>query len=167
MLSCMRYRNRLGAYLDGELNLRQSNAVSLHVAKCKACRAAVEDLRRLAPVMHVVEVPPVPADLADHVMALALTRVASLQGPPVTRSPWERWRIVPVPMRFAACATVLLAFALGLTMGRGIFLSGNGQVAAAGAASVEGFEWFSQTPPASLASTYMTLASNNMGGMAR
>jgi hypothetical protein len=75
--------------------------------------------------------------------------------------------MVSVPLRLAACATVLLAFFLGMTLGREVFLSGNSQVAAAGAASVEGFEWFSQTPPASLGSTYMTLASNDMGGMAR
>jgi len=166
MLSCLRYRNCLGAYLDSELSLKRSKAVSAHVARCKACRVALEDLRRLAPVMHALEVPPVPAGLAEHVIALARTRAARPQRP-VTWSPVEWWRMVSVPLRLAACATVLLAFFLGMTLGREVFLSGNSQVAAAGAASVEGFEWFSQTPPASLGSTYMTLASNDMGGMAR
>ena len=166
MLSCLRYRNCLGAYLDGELSLKRSNAVSAHVARCKTCRVTLEDLRRLAPIMHALEVPPVPAGLADHVMALARTRAARPQGP-VTWSPLEWWRMVSVPLRLAACATVLLAFFLGLTLGQEVFLSGNSQVAAAGAASVEGFEWFSQTPPASLGSTYLMLASNDVGGMNR
>ena len=167
MLSCLRYRNRLGAYLDGELSPRRSKTVSAHVARCKACRVALEDLRRLAPVMHALEVPPVPTGLADHVMARARTRTVRSHEGPVTWSPLEWWRMVSAPLRLTACATVLLAFFLGLTLGRGAFLSGNNQATAAGAASMEGFEWFSQTPPASLGSTYLIPASKDMGGMNR
>jgi hypothetical protein len=75
--------------------------------------------------------------------------------------------MVSAPLRLAACATVLFAFFLGLALGRGDFLSGNNQAAVAGAASVEGFEWFSQTPPASLGSTYLVLASSAVGDMDR
>ena len=163
MWSCLKYRNRIGAYLDGELNLKQSKAVAAHVTKCTACRAALEDLRRLAPVMHALESPPVPAGLTDHVMALARTRATRPKNL-VTWSPLEWWQMVSAPLRLAVCATVLLAFFLGLTIGRGTFFSGNNLASAAGA-GMEGFEWFSQTPPASLGSTYLTLASNDMGGM--
>lgn len=166
MLSCLRYRNCLGAYLDGELSLKRSKAVSAHLARCKTCRIALEDIRRLAPVMHALEVPPVPASLANHVMALARAKASHPQRL-VTWSPLEWWQMMSAPLRFAACTTVLLAFSLGLTMGRGGFLSGNNQATAAGAASMEGFEWFSQTPPASLGSTYLILASNDVGGMNR
>ena len=148
------------------MSLKQSKAIAAHVARCKACRVALEYLRRLAPVMHALEVPPVPEGLADHVMALARTRATRPQGS-VMWSPLEWWRIVSIPMRLAACAAVLLAFFLGLTLGRGTFLSGNNQTAAAGVTSMEGFEWFSQAPPASLGSTYLMLASNDMGGMGR
>lgn len=166
MRSCVKYRKYLGAYMDGELKARKRRAVSAHLAKCAACHMALEDLRRLAPVMHALEVPPVPAGLADHVMGLARTRATQFKGPAVW-SPLEWWRMVSVPLRFAASFTVLLAFFLGLSMGREVFLSGNDQVAAAGAVSVEGFEWFSQTPPASLGSAYLMLASNDTGGMNR
>ena len=167
MLSCLRYRNRLGAYLDGELSPMRSKAVSAHVARCKACRVALEELRRLAPVMHTLEVPPVPAGLADYVMARARTRAVRSHEGPVTWSPLEWWRMVSVPLRLAACATVLLAFFLGVALGRGVLVFGNNQTTVAGAASMEGFEWFSQTPPASLGSTYLMLASNDVGGMNR
>jgi len=167
MWSCLRYRNRLGAYLDGELNLKQRKAVAAHTTKCTACRAVLDDLRRLAPVMHALEVPPVPEGLADHVMALAARTRAARPQRSVTWSPLERWRVMSVPLRLAACTTVLLAFSLGLILGQGAFLSGNNQSTAAIAASMEGFEWFSQTPPASLGSTYLMLASNDMGGMSR
>ena len=167
MLSCLRYRNRLGAYLDGELSPRRSKTVSAHVARCKACRVALEELRRLVPVMHALEAPPVPAGLADHVMACARTRAVRSHEGPVTWSPLEWWRMVSGPLRLAACVTVLLAFFFGLALGRGAFVSGNNQATVAGAASTEGFEWFSQTPPASLGSTYLMLASNDVGGMNR
>jgi hypothetical protein len=75
--------------------------------------------------------------------------------------------MVSAPLRLTACATVLLAFFLGVALGRGVLVFGNNQTTVAGAASMEGFEWFSQTPPASLGSTYLMLASNDVGGMNR
>lgn len=75
--------------------------------------------------------------------------------------------VLSSPLRLAACATILLAFFLGLVLERGAFFPGNNQAAVAGAASMEGLEWFSQTPPASLGSTYLMLASNDMEGMNR
>jgi anti-sigma factor RsiW len=167
MLSCLRYRNRLGAHLDGELSERQSKAFSAHLERCKACRLALEELRRLAPVLHALEVPPGPANLADRVMARARTRPVLSDEGPVMWSPLEWWGMRSAPLRLAACATVLFAFFLGLTLGRGDFLSPDNQASVAGAASVDGFEWFSQTPPASLGSTYLMLASNEAGDMNR
>ena len=167
MLSCLRYRNRLGAYLDGELSPRLRKAVSAHVARCKACRVALEELSHLAPLMHALDVPPVPAGLADKVMAHARTRVVRSHEGLVAWSPLDWWRMVSAPLRLAACAIVLLAFFLGVALGRGAFVSGDNQTTVAGAASMEGFEWFSQTPPASLGSTYLMLASNDVGGMNR
>jgi anti-sigma factor RsiW len=166
MGSCVRIRKRLGAYLDGELNDRETGAVDTHVATCETCRATVEELRRLAPAMHAVKVPPVPPGLADQVMARARARLATPRRP-VTRNSLQWWQSVSTPLRFGACATLLLAFLFGLTIGRGDFLSGNEQTIADGAAGMEGFEWFSQTPPASLGSTYIVIASNDVEGMNR
>ncbi|MCA1743410.1 MAG: zf-HC2 domain-containing protein, partial [Desulfovibrionales bacterium] len=76
MWSCVRKQKRLGAYLDGELNEFESKGVGAHVADCSACCKKLEELRRLTRVMHGLEVPPAPADLADQVMARARTRSA-------------------------------------------------------------------------------------------
>jgi len=167
MLSCLRYRKRLGAYLDGELSPRLSKAVLAHVMRCKACRVELEELRRLAPLMQTLDVPPVPAGLTDKVMARARTRAFRSHEGPVTWSPLDWWRMVSVPLRLAACATVLLAFFFGVALGRSAFVSRGNQTNVAGAASMEGFEWFSQTPPASLGSTYLILASNDVRGRNR
>lgn len=165
MLSCLKYRNRLGAYLDGELSPRRSWDVSAHVARCKACRVALEELRSLAPVMHALEAPPAPADLADQVMVRARTRAVRSHVEPVTRNPLEWWKMASAPLRTAACTAVLLAFFLGVGLGQSVFVFGNNQITMAKAAeSIEGFEWFSPTPPASLGSTYLLPATNNAGG---
>lgn len=168
MLSCLRYRNRLGAYLDGELSPRRRKAAAAHLARCKACRVALTDLRRLAPVMHGLQVPPVPADLADQVMARARTRAARSNVEPITWNPLEWWRMTSAPLRVAACTAVLLAFFLGVALGQNIFVFGSNQTTMAESVeSIEGFEWFSPTPPASLGSTYLMLASTDAGGKNR
>ena len=167
MLSCIRYRNRLNAYLDGELNARKSKSVAAHVTKCKACRAALEEIRGIAPVLQTLSVPPVPAYLADRVIALARVN-ATRSREPFMWIPLKWWQTVSAPVRLAACATVLLAFFLGMTMSREISLAGSRRAAASGEAGMEGLEWFSQAPPESLERTYMILASSfDVGGMPR
>ena len=163
MLSCLRYRNRLGAYLDGELSPRRHKAVAAHLARCKTCRVALKDLHRLASVMHGLEVSPVPAELADQVLARARTRAVRSHWEPVTWTPLEWWRMASAPLRAAACTAVLVAFFLGVGLGRGVFVFGDNQTTMAEAKSIEGFEWFSPAPPASLGSPYLLLASNDAG----
>jgi anti-sigma factor RsiW len=167
MWSCVKNRKRLGAYLDDELKASRREAVSAHLAECAACRAALNNLRHLAPVMHASEVPPVPTALADKVMARARTRAVRSHEEPVAWSPLAWWRMVSAPLRLAACATAILAFFLGLTMVRVGFPTESALVVPTDAVSVEGFEWFSPTPPASLESTYLRLAVNDMKGNAR
>jgi hypothetical protein len=82
-------------------------------------------------------------------------------------SPLEWWRSLSTPLRLAACATVFLAFFLGVALGPDAFVAGNNQATVSGAASMEGFEWFSQMPPASLGSTYLMLTSNDVEGINR
>jgi hypothetical protein len=41
-------RNKLGAYLDGELDWRGQSQVQAHLETCQACRAELEELRRLS-----------------------------------------------------------------------------------------------------------------------
>jgi hypothetical protein len=61
-------------------------------------------------------------------------------------------------MRVAACAMVFLACLLGMFMSKELSLSGNRQTPFAEAENLDGLEWFSPTPPASLGSAYLTLA---------
>jgi hypothetical protein len=78
---------------------------------------------------------------------------------------WQplRWLIdLSVPMRLAACAMIFLACLLGMFMSKEISLSGNHQTPIAEAENLDGFEWFGPTPPASLGSAYLSLASTTL-----
>jgi hypothetical protein len=71
-----------------------------------------------------------------------------------------RWFVdLTVPMRLGACAMVLLACLLGMFMSRDLSLSGSPRTTVVEAENLDGFEWFSPTPPTSLGSAYLTLAS--------
>ncbi len=114
MLSCIRYRNRLGAYLDGELNLRQNEAVAAHVVKCKACRTALEELRCLRTTLLAVNIPAQPAELTARILAEARARCQ----PGKVRSPIHRPRHQPsLPWAWAFQAATVAAILIGLTTG--------------------------------------------------
>ncbi|RJQ65801.1 MAG: hypothetical protein C4519_27225 [Desulfobacteraceae bacterium] len=74
MWSCVRYRSRLGPYLDGELNERQRKAVAAHVAKCAPCRTALEEMRGLESILHSFNIPAEPPDLTTRILSAARAR---------------------------------------------------------------------------------------------
>jgi predicted anti-sigma-YlaC factor YlaD len=49
--------SRLGAYLDGELNMRSQIEVQAHLETCSACQAELEELRRLLSLLRVTPQP--------------------------------------------------------------------------------------------------------------
>jgi len=164
MLSCVRYRNRLGAYLDGELNLQECEAVGAHLAKCAVCQKRIEDFRGLQGVLNdTLHVSPVPDGFAARVMSEA-RRTKRLEAAPAKpflprgRHPWRWLAEFPAPMRIAVCGTMLLACIVGLTMGGGLIGVKRGQ-ASGPAGNLYGLEWFESAPPGSIASIYIAMVS--------
>lgn len=47
MLTCLRVRRRIGAYLDGALEGAQAEAAARHLAGCSTCRREADGLRRM------------------------------------------------------------------------------------------------------------------------
>jgi len=162
MLSCIRYRNWLGAFLDGELKHRESEAIAVHVAKCAACQKRLEDIRGLEEVLHgTLLVPPLSDGLAARVMREAREKRRSEVVParPFPPIGWKSLRWIAelsAPMRIAACVTMLLAFVVGLSL-NGRQLTGVGMSGEAGK-SLYGLEWFEPTPPGSIGSVYIAMA---------
>jgi hypothetical protein len=112
-------------------------------------------------ILDALTVPPLPGDFAVRVMAKARRRAS----PVASRKPlflgW--WRLqwgfdLSVPMRVAACGVVFLASLVGMLMSKEVSPSGNLRTTVPEAESLDGFEWFSLTPPESLGSAYLALA---------
>jgi predicted anti-sigma-YlaC factor YlaD len=55
--ACGSIHDKLGAYLDGELDRRAQSEVQAHLATCSTCQAELEELRRLS---HLLKAAPQP-----------------------------------------------------------------------------------------------------------
>jgi len=161
-MNCKKVLSRLHAYLDGEMPAKLMREMEEHFSACPSCRGQVERIRQVSDVLDCLTVPPLPQEFAAGVMAEARRR-APLAKEEKSFFPlgWQplRWLLdLSVPMRLAACAMVLLACLVGMLMSKELSLTGNRQTLVAEAENLDGFEWFSPTPPASLGSAYLTLA---------
>lgn len=113
MLACFKYRKRLGAFLDKELSGREQGLLEQHLSRCASCRAVLEDLRRLAPLLVALSASPAPDSLTVRILAAARARqIQKSRGLPAH---WwqEMWSIQPWAIRGATAA----ALVIGLTMG--------------------------------------------------
>jgi anti-sigma factor RsiW len=88
--------------VDGMLSAGEAPAVERHAAACADCRATVETYRMLATALEDLEVPPLPADFTDGVLALVESRELALAR--------ERRHAVAILGAVAAC--MVAAFAL-------------------------------------------------------
>lgn len=169
---CEKVRSLLDAHMDGELADRAGQEVEEHLDTCGVCRERLERIREVKNVLDLLNVPPVPGGFSDRVMAEARSRIPQTRGKTFfvpAGSPIRWFAELSAPMRFAACALTLLAFLLGVGMSREVSLSRDHRNAAAVMGNLEGFEWFGPTPPDSIGTAYLSLASNSLdaGGASR
>jgi hypothetical protein len=163
-MRCKKVLSHLNAYADNELSGNLSREIEDHLYCCGMCRIEFEQILQVEGFLNTLDALPVPDGFADRVMAEARKR--ALPGAEKKSIfAWGGFSLqwfsgMSMPVRLAACTTVLLAFFLGMTMSREISLSGSHQATASRAADMEGFEWFSSSPPESLEHTYMILASS-------
>jgi|WetSurMetagenome_2_1015567.scaffolds.fasta_scaffold38636_2 anti-sigma factor RsiW len=161
-MNCKEILSRLHAYVDGELPARLMREMEEHLGVCPSCRSQVERIRQMDNMLDSMSVPPLPEGFSARVMAEARKRALPVpEKRPLMGLDWMplRWFAdLTLPMRLAACATVLLACLLGMLMSRDLSLSGSPRTTVVEAENLDGFEWFSPTPPASLGSAYLTLA---------
>jgi predicted anti-sigma-YlaC factor YlaD len=113
MLLCVRYRTRLGAYLDGELSGKKGVAVERHLAGCDSCRTALDGLRALEPLLLKLDVPPPPSTQTSRILAEARARQRRRVGANPIRSWWDAL----TPQSWALSRVTTAALIVGLTMG--------------------------------------------------
>jgi len=162
MLSCLRYQNRLGAYLDGELTERQQSMVEAHLESCETCRMRLEEIRNLDVLFQdTLPVPPVPDGLATRIMAEARRRQSVVAHETLQWNPLQWIAKLSAPMQVATCVTVLLAVIVGWSLDGG-WLTG-GQVSTGQENDLYGLEWFEPTLPGSIGSVYIAMADEDYG----
>ncbi len=89
--------------VDGMLSAAEAPAVERHAAACAECRATVETYRLLASALEDLEVPELPADFTDGVLALVETRERALAR--------ERRHAFGILAALAACTVAAFAVA--------------------------------------------------------
>jgi hypothetical protein len=171
-MRCKKVLSHLNAYADHELSSSLSCEIDDHLHDCGTCQIQFEHILGVGDSLNALGVLPVPDGFADRVMTEARSSVL-LGAENKKFFAWNWFSLqwfseLSIPVRLVACTTVLLAFFLGMTMSREISLSGSHRAAASREAGMEGFEWFSPSPPESLEHTYMILASSfDVGGISR
>ena len=159
-MNCKKAHRAMNAYLDGELSHSGGIELQRHIQGCQQCRDRLEILRKLETLLDDWVAPPLPQSFALRVSVAAQRRLALKKGRrgfPATDWPPLRWFAErSVPIRTAAFGVALLACLLGLFLSRELSVSQNRQTAATGGVSLEGFEWFSPTPLASVGYAYVT-----------
>jgi anti-sigma factor RsiW len=161
-MNCKKVLFRLHAYVDGEMPTELMREMDEHLGACPSCRNQVERIERVGDILDSLSVPTLPQGFSARVMAEAKRRsLSAKEKKSFLPLEWQplRWLFgdLSVPMRLAACGTVLLACLLGMFMSRELSLSGDYGVSVAESENLDGFEWFSPTPPTSLSSVYSTL----------
>ncbi len=164
-MNCRMLPSRLNAYVDEEMPANLRREIDEHLSACPACRSQVECIRAVGNILDSLSVPPLPEGFSARVMAEA-RRMAPFTDKRKSFFPlkWQplQWLLdLSVPMRVAACTVALMACLLGMFMSRELSLSGNQRASVAETESLDGFEWFSPTPPTSLGSAYLSLAAND------
>lgn len=111
MINCNTAPDRLGAYMDGELNARTRAAMKAHLAVCPDCRRELAALQAMTPVMKTLDPPLPPPFLATRILARARENAR-----PARRIPGLQ-ALLPWKSRWMAPAALACGLVVGTAMG--------------------------------------------------
>jgi anti-sigma factor RsiW len=159
-MNCKPVFSRLHAYADKELPPNLMQEIEEHLNSCSACRAHFEQIRNVGEILDNLSVPTLPKGFAARVMSDAREKASREKDTkPSFMSWWHpvQWVLdLSISMRLAASAMLVLACLLGVFMSREVTQPRSFQIAY-NSENLDGFEWFSITPPSSLSSAYVPL----------
>ncbi len=135
----------ISAYLDEELQASDRAALEAHLQGCAECGAALEDMRSLRAAFANAERHQAPYGFATRVMA----RAAELEK---KKTPWH----VPLIMRFAEAAVLLVVITVGILAGR-VMTKGSLATNTPTVASSLSLDVFDATPPGSMGGAYLVM----------
>ena len=159
-MNCRSVRKHLSAFADGELPGFRRRAVASHLEECPACRTSLSSLHDVDRILQEDAAPPVPEGFCIRVLARAARTERAPQGS-------FGWLLDPmidalgkmsIPMRLAACGTVLAASLVGVLMAERLLPTGRTHAIVVAAHQLDGLEWFGSAPPVSVAAAYLAAA---------
>jgi anti-sigma factor (TIGR02949 family) len=161
-MDCKKVLSLLSAYLDGEVPEKLMRDFEQHLSTCRSCSSQLELIRQVDDMFESLSVPPLPEEFVARVMVKAQRNIAFAKEEkaffPFGWQPFQWLLDLSTPMRLAACVAVFLASLVGMYMSKELSQSRNHQNLTALTENLDGFEWFSLTPPTSLGSAYLVMA---------
>ena len=112
-MNCQEIRNRLDAYVDGELPAGEAEKVNRHLEACPACRHQAEVLRQIGSALDLL--PPLTAPPRLYRKALGAYR-KGMAAPSLA----DWWRNLTIAMRSAVCGAALAGLLCGAVMATSI-----------------------------------------------
>ncbi len=166
MRSCRKCRNRLNAYLDGELGRKEKETVKRHLALCQSCRTVLQSLRDLEPALLAVDVPPAPADLTFRIMTEA--RAGRRSGKEKSSRRRTKMRLSPGwVLKGVTTATLIVGLTIGAYMGWqsfGMESAAQSRMTASADMSADNlvyaYDTMSAAPPDSIEAAVLSLVTN-------
>jgi anti-sigma factor RsiW len=135
----------ISAYFDKELGRGETTAFEAHVQGCNICSHALEEMRSLRAAFAQAVRHPAPYGFATRVIA----RTADLEK---KKAPW----FVPVFVRFAEAAFLLVVITVGILAGR-VMTNSSSAANTTNIASSLSLDVFDATPPGSLGGAYLAM----------
>jgi len=135
----------ISAYLDEELQGSDRATLEAHVQGCNRCSQSLEELRSLRAAFSTTQRHQAPYGFATRVMAR--TRELEKQ-----QTPWH----VPLIMRFAEVAVLLVVITVGILAGR-VMTNGSSVTGTTTISSTLSLDMFDATPPGSLGGAYLAM----------
>jgi anti-sigma factor RsiW len=112
VLTHVRFRRRLGAYLDGALEGRQAKATGAHLAACTRCRREADEFRRLGALLKGSTLTPPPPDWTGFWAGVVRGIEDAGRPAPARRAPY-RWQLLWRPrVAFGGALTAAMVAAL-------------------------------------------------------
>lgn len=143
-MSCPQ-KERISAYVDNELGLGEKAAFEAHAHGCDRCSRSLAELRSLRSAFSNAERHEAPYGFAARVMA----RTAEREN---KKAPWH----VPLFVRFAEAAVLLLVITVGIVTGK-VMTNSSSAALTTNIASSFSLDLFDATPPGSLGGAYLAM----------
>jgi anti-sigma factor RsiW len=168
-MRCKTAQRRVEAYLGGELTEKERARTEQHLASCAECTRALEHAWQLRGTLREKMTPPLPESFHARLMARAREHAGERRWSDRILRPFGWIPAMPVGLRAAAVAGVVVALGLGMLIGRDMWRvqelreAQPAQLAEDDPVRIYRVDYLTEAPGDSLAGAYVSLVSATGG----